>query len=64
MRQDLDRLMVERGLDALVVSGPVWANPAMAYMANGAVLSGGYVVKRRGRAPVVSASQATPILPL
>ena len=56
MRQDLDRLMVERGLDALVVSGPVWANPAMAYMANGAVLSGGYVVKRRGRAPVVLCS--------
>ena len=48
MKQDLDRLMEERGLDAAVVSGKVQGNPNLAYMLNGAEVSFGIVVKLRG----------------
>ena len=56
MKQDLDRLMEERGLDALVVRGATNGNPAMVYMTNGAGLSGGFVIKKRGEAPVLVCS--------
>jgi Xaa-Pro aminopeptidase len=46
MRQDLDRLLKERGLDAAVVAGPVHGNPAMYYMTGGAGLTKGIVVKK------------------
>ena len=48
MKQDLDKLMAERGLDGAVVSGKVQGNPNLAYMLNGADVSGGVVVKLRG----------------
>ena len=56
MKQDLDRLMEERGLDAMVVRGRTHGNPAMVYMTNGAGLTGGYVIKKRGEAPVLVCS--------
>jgi Xaa-Pro aminopeptidase len=52
MKQDLDRLMQERGLDALVVAGKMHGNPALHYMVNGANVGGGIVVQVRGREPV------------
>jgi len=51
MKQDLDHLMEERGLDAIVVAGKVHGNPAMYYVTNGANLSGGRVIKKRGQEP-------------
>jgi Xaa-Pro aminopeptidase len=54
MKQDLDRLMEERGLDAILVAGKAHGNPAMYYMTNGTV--GGYVVKKRGEEAVLLCS--------
>ena len=53
MKQDLDRLMTERDLDAVVVTGGSYNNPAMYYMANGAHLTGGILVKPRGEPPTL-----------
>jgi Xaa-Pro aminopeptidase len=52
MKQDLDRLMQERGLDALVVAGKMLGNPALYYMVNGANTGWGIVVQVRGREAV------------
>jgi len=43
--------MEERGLDAALVAGAVHGNPAMYYMTNGAGLTGGFVLKKRGEEP-------------
>jgi len=56
MKQDLDHLMDEHGLDALVVSGAMHGNSAMYYMVNGAGISGGHVIKQRGQEPVLVCS--------
>ena len=56
MKQDLDQLMEARGLDAVLVAGKVHGNPAMYYMTNGAGLTGGRVLKKRGEAPVLLCS--------
>jgi len=53
VKQDLDRLMEERGLNAALVGGAVHGNPAMYYMTNGAGLTGGFVLKKRGEEPVL-----------
>jgi Xaa-Pro aminopeptidase len=45
--------MEERGLDAMVVAGAVHGNPAMYYMANGAGITNGFVIKKRGEEPVL-----------
>lgn len=50
MKQDLDRLMAERNIDALVVEGPDGydaANPDFNYFVNGAHVNG-LVIKKRG----------------
>lgn len=52
MRRDLDRLMEERGLDALVVSGSTYGNPSLVYLLKGADVSQGIVVKKRGEEAV------------
>jgi Xaa-Pro aminopeptidase len=56
MKQDLDRLMEERGLDTILVAGKVHGNPAMYYMTDGAGLIGGRVLKKRGEEPVLLCS--------
>jgi Xaa-Pro aminopeptidase len=56
VKKDLDRFMEERDLDAVVVSGPVRDNPAMAYITNGAHLTRGYVIQRRGEDPILLCS--------
>jgi Xaa-Pro aminopeptidase len=53
VKQNLDRLMRERGLSAAFVSGAVHGNPAMYYMANGAGLTQGFVLKKLGEAPIL-----------
>ncbi len=56
MKQDLDRLMEERGLDAVVVTGKLNGNPPLFYMINGAKVIGGYVFKKRGEEAVMMSS--------
>ena len=57
MKSDLDRLMAERNLDALLVTGPSHANPTMYYLVNGAhVGEVTTVIKKRGQPPVIFAS--------
>jgi Xaa-Pro aminopeptidase len=53
MKQDLDRLMEERGLDGVVVTGKLNGNPPLFYMVNGAKVINGYVFKKRGHEPVM-----------
>lgn len=48
MKADLDRLMAERNLDALLVMGDASGNKIMNYLTNGAPLERALVVKRRG----------------
>jgi Xaa-Pro aminopeptidase len=45
--------MEERGLDAAFVAGAVHGNPAMYYMTDGAGLTRGYVLKKRGQEPIL-----------
>lgn len=52
MKQDLDRLMQDRGLDALVVAGHALGNPAFRYMVNGAQVGGGWIIHKRGEPAV------------
>ena len=42
MKSDIDRLMQERGLDALVVTGPAGENLPLQYLGNGAKISKDY----------------------
>ena len=56
MKSDLDHLMAARELDAVVVSGAVHGNPAMYYLTNGAGLTRGTVVKKRGAEPLLIAA--------
>lgn len=57
MKSDLDRLMVERKFDALIVTGTAHANPTMYYLVNGAkVGEATTVIKKRGEAPVIFAT--------
>ncbi len=48
MRADLDRLMDDRNLDALLVMGDARANTILSYLTGGAHLEGALVAKRRG----------------
>lgn len=57
MKADLDRLMAERGFDALVVTGPATNNPVMYYLANGAkVTEQTMLVKKRSEPPALIVS--------
>jgi Xaa-Pro aminopeptidase len=53
MRSDLDRLMQEANLDALLVVGGSIQNPAMYYFTGGIHLLRGFLIKKRGEAPVL-----------
>jgi Xaa-Pro aminopeptidase len=53
MKSDLDSLMQNRNLDALLVVGPGQNNPAMVYLTGGAHMTDAYLIKPRGAAPVL-----------
>ncbi len=53
MKTDLDRLMEQAGLDALLVSGPAIHNPAMHYFTGNVHVNAGDLIKMRGKAPVL-----------
>jgi len=52
MKPDLDRLMDEASLDALLIRGPAMHNPAMTYFMGLHHVSRGYLLKARGQEPV------------
>ncbi len=53
MKQDLDRLMQERGLDALWITGPASHNPSLVYFTGVANITRADLIKRRGEPPVL-----------
>jgi len=53
VKSDLDRLMADRGFDAIVVMGEAEANHTLKYMTNHAKVTQGIVVKKRGEDPVL-----------
>ncbi|MGC9396071.1 MAG: M24 family metallopeptidase [Anaerolineae bacterium] len=56
MQRDLDTLMTDRDLDAIVVSGKVMGNPPLIYLLNGARMTQALLVKKRGETPRLIAS--------
>lgn len=53
MKSDLDRLMEETDLDAILVTGPGQHNPPMVYLTGGAHLTQADLIKRRGAQPLL-----------
>jgi Xaa-Pro aminopeptidase len=53
MKRDIDRLMKERGIDVVIVSGAVKGNANMYYMVNGAAISHAIVIKKADGEPVL-----------
>ena len=49
MRSDLDRLMTERDLQAIVVAGGEFQNTYRAYLSNGVDIHGGITIKKSGK---------------
>lgn len=52
MKSDIDQIMEEQGLDALLVFGSASHNPAMGYFTGRVHVTHGYLLKMRGKAPV------------
>jgi Xaa-Pro aminopeptidase len=53
MKQDLDRLMQERGLEALWIAGPASHNPAMVYFTGVANITRADLIKKQGQPPIL-----------
>ncbi len=53
MKSDLDRLMEEQGLDAILITGPAQHNPPMVYMTGPIHMTSGDLIKKRGSDPVL-----------
>jgi Xaa-Pro aminopeptidase len=53
MKSDLDALMMEKRLDAILVTGPAQHNPAMVYMMGGGHLTAADLIKVKGEMPVL-----------
>ena len=53
MKADLDRLMKEHKLDALLVVGNAQHNPAMVYFTGGGHINNATLIKKRGLEPVL-----------
>jgi Xaa-Pro aminopeptidase len=53
MKTDLDALMQEKNLDALLVTGPAQHNPAMVYMTGGGHLTTADLIKVKNESPVL-----------
>ncbi len=53
MRSDLDRLMAERGFDAIIIMGHAAENYPLQYLTGGAPITEGLVIQKRGQAPLL-----------
>jgi Xaa-Pro aminopeptidase len=56
MKSDLDRLMAARGMDALVAVCEEAYSPPADYLTNGAKITHGMVIKKRGAEPIIYAN--------
>jgi Xaa-Pro aminopeptidase len=53
MKSDIDQLMEDHGMDAILVTGPAKHNPAMYYFTGGAHLTHADLIKKRGEEPIL-----------
>ncbi len=53
MKSDLDAIMQQRNLDALLVFGSAENNPPMMYLVGGGHVGGATLIKKRGAAPIL-----------
>jgi Xaa-Pro aminopeptidase len=53
MKSDIDRLMGEAGLDAILITGPAAHNPNKAYFTGLVHVTSGYLLKKAGAPPVL-----------
>jgi Xaa-Pro aminopeptidase len=53
MKEELDQLMHDKQLDALLITGSATHNPAMYYFTGARHVSSGDLIKKRGEAPVL-----------
>ncbi len=53
MKSDLDQLMQEYNLDALLITGPAQHNPPMAYLTGQVHLTNADLIKKRGSDPIL-----------
>jgi len=53
MKTDLDRLMQENNIDAILVTGPAQHNPAMVYMTGGGHMTSADLIMPRGADPIL-----------
>jgi Xaa-Pro aminopeptidase len=53
MKSELDALMLENDLDAILITGAAQHNPAMVYLTGGGHLTSADLIKRRGQPPVL-----------
>lgn len=53
MINDIDKLMLEQNVDALLVTGPAFHNPTMTYLTGGGHITRADLIKKRGEKPVL-----------
>jgi len=53
MKSDLDHLMEQHNLDAILVTGPAQHNPPMGYLIGTIHMTGGDLIKKRGSDPIL-----------
>lgn len=53
MKTDLDAMMIEKGLDAILITGPGQHNPAMVYLTGIGNITNADLIKKRGEAAVL-----------
>lgn len=53
MRTDIDRLMKEKNLDAILITGAAQHNPYMVYITGGGHITKADLIKKRGQEPVL-----------
>ncbi|MBW6473286.1 MAG: Xaa-Pro peptidase family protein [Anaerolineaceae bacterium] len=53
MKNDIDQLMKENGIDALLIVGPAQHNPAMFYLTGGGHITNADLIKKVGETPVI-----------
>jgi Xaa-Pro aminopeptidase len=53
MKNDIDQLMIENGIDALLIVGPAQHNPSMFYLTGGGHITNADLIKKVGDIPVI-----------
>lgn len=53
MKNDIDQLMKDSGIDALLVVGPAQHNPAMFYLTGGGHITNADLIKKVGETPII-----------